>query len=100
MPPLIPSCTMARMTTAAPTRRTRIRNRDASIVLSTPKWRDNPEFVNTAIALNTFVSCGAANCGKVIGIGVSQIDSERDARDNNTGILTDAGWRCEDHTGE
>lgn len=68
-----------------------------SIVLGTPAWRENPGFIHAALATNSFVSCGADNCGKVIGVGMLPELAEKDAIENNTGIHTDNGWRCEDH---
>lgn len=81
-------------------RRRQERRRDVSVVMSTPAWRENPGFVHAALATNSFVSCGAQNCGKVIGVGVNMSEAEKDAQDNNTGIRTDDGWRCEEHAGE
>lgn len=82
---------------ATPQRARRRSNRkDISIVERTRKWDENPGFIEAAVALGHYVSCGA--CGKVIGIGINLACAESDVHQNQTGtyIPGDGTWRCND----
>jgi hypothetical protein len=75
---------------------------DVSIVLGTPKWRENPVFVETAVALEAFISCEQSvpvECARVIGVGVSRDQAIDDIHENKTGTFIEGqGWRCVEHT--
>lgn len=92
-----PPCYRGRMGTPNITR-TRQRGRDRSLVLASADWHETPDFVNTAIALGHFVSCG--KCARVIGVGIDRISAERAALNSNLGICNDQGWFCEEHAND
>lgn len=91
------------MTSPRPPRR-RAR-KDISIVMATRKWRENPGFVETAVALGHCTSCEETTCGKIIGVGLTRSESVQDVLDNQTGNWYEGigqprndGWRCVEHS--
>lgn len=69
--------------------------RDISLLLATPKHRDNPDFLMAADALGRVITC--FSCGRVIGAGRDNERAEGDVIENGTGLFMKGNWFCSEH---